>query len=153
MPIVDYPMRRIPSDVNFTPYLTCQFINPSTKQGQEDMALVDTGASFCTVSAEFARELGYNVSKGIFGTTGTANKDVKHWEHNFTIRIFAMRSTGPNTIFVNKKDVVLTLENILVRVLDSDTPTLLGVKGFLENYTLTANYPRRLFSIQDFCTV
>lgn len=153
MPIVDYPMRRVFSDESFTPYLTCRFINPDTGAEQEDLALVDTGASYCTVSSEFAQDLGYNIKKGKRGTTSTASEDVDHWEHKFTIRIYAMRTTGPNTIVIDKEDAVLVLTDIPVRVLDCDAPTLLGVKGFLENYTLTANYPGKLFSIQDFHTI
>jgi len=149
MPIVDYPMRRINPEESFAPYLTCQFINPKTEVAQDDIALVDTGSSACAVSAGFAKELGYNIKKGIWGRTRTASNHVQYWQHTFKIHIYTMYERGPENIFVDKNNIVLTLENVAVDVMDCDTPILLGVRDFLENYTLTANYPRRLFSIQD----
>ncbi|MBW8000846.1 MAG: hypothetical protein FVQ80_02335 [Planctomycetes bacterium] len=141
------------SEDSFAPYLTCQFVNPDTGDRATDLALVDTGANGCVVSMEFAKHLGHNIKKGRWGHIWTASDQVTSWKHTFTIHIYAMQTRGSNEIFVDKNDIVLTLENIEVDVLECDTPNLLGVRDFLENYTLTANYPQKTFSIQDFHTI
>jgi hypothetical protein len=143
-------MRRIGTTESFAPYLTVEFINPENGEKERSLALVDTGADACSVSTAFAEALGHNIARGTPGKTHTASHRVSYWQHTFTINIFHTEILGPDEIFVDYDKVILTLPNILVDALDCPTPELLGVRGFLENYVLTANYPRQLFSINDF---
>lgn len=93
---------------------------------------------------------GHNIAKGTRGDTRTASHNVHYWQHTFTLNIFHTEVLGPDEIFVDYDKIILTLPNILVDALDCPTPELLGVRGFLENYVLTADYPRQIFSINDF---
>lgn len=80
---------------------------------------------------------------------GTAGDPVRSWRHTFAIKVFELQVNGNDNLFVGQERIVIDLPWVEVDCLDSDTGALLGVRGFLENYTLIADFWNRVFSIKD----
>lgn len=143
MPIVEYPFQAQGPFSEAAPILPVKIINPGTNLVWPTWALVDTGATSCTIPGHVATVIGHNVvgPPDARGETGGGRDDI--YLRTCRIEIFEMRSTG----FVTN-NVIITIPNGPVAVLPNLRVVLLGVDDFLEEYVLTIDYPRQVFSIR-----
>jgi hypothetical protein len=112
-------------------------------------ALLDTGSTACSVSIDLAEALGHKIDRDDADEIETAGEPVQGWRHTFKIEVFYMEARGPDSALVDETRVIIHLPWVTVDVLDSNIPALLGVRGFLENYTLIANFHECIFSLKD----
>ena len=107
------------------------------------MALVDTGARQCCVPANFAETLGLDLSSGQKRIVRTASSIADAHEHGCGIKIW-----NTHEFFKNNKVVVHDVPNIPVYFVTGLKDILLGV-SFLNEYVLTIDYHRKVFSLCD----
>jgi hypothetical protein len=152
MPVNSFPMRRIGDRESFAPHLFCHFSNPDRPDIPPipAFALIDTGSTACSVSVDLAQALGHNIDRVESREIDTAGDPVRSWRHAFAIKVFHMQVSNDDRLFVDRDRVVIDLPFIALDVLDSDTDPLFGVRGFLENYTLIADFQKRIFSLKDY---
>jgi predicted aspartyl protease len=130
------PIRDIPFTDGHA-FLDIRIINPDNQQDVFTRALVDTGAGACAFSADIATILGLNLTKGIkHEDIGTGGGNVTGYGHSTVIEIL---DSNKRVLYTTKKIQAIYLPNL--------TGSLLGVHGFLENFHLHIDYPRKQFSI------
>jgi clan AA aspartic protease len=112
------------------PYLPVTIINPENQKEINVYALVDTGADECALPASFASPLGHNLQSGQQKKINTGN--------GITIAY-------SQTVIVNAFN--FSTENVLVDFMPNLHIPLLGVRSFLNNFTLKIDYPNKVFSI------
>ncbi len=144
-------MLRIGGREAFQPYLYCRFSNPMSPEipSVPAYALLDTGSTACSVSIDLAEALGHKIDRDDADEIETAGEPVQGWRHTFGIKVFHMTIGGTGGHFVDETRPIIDIPVVTVDVLDSNTPALLGVRGFLEDYTLIANFQKRIFSLKD----
>jgi hypothetical protein len=114
-------------------------INPHTGKFIRTNGLVDTGASECAIPAVFSNMLGHNFNAGILKHNSTGNGMAECYGHTSTIIIYHPQQ--PN----NK--ILYTINNVIIDCMPNLPVVLLGVNGFLSNFILSIDYPKRIFSI------
>lgn len=112
------------------PYLPITIINPENKKELNVFALIDTGADECALPSSFAPPLGHNLQSGYQKNISTGNGITVAYGHTVTIKAFNF-----------------TAENVLIDFMPNLNIPLLGVKSFLNNFTLKINYPKKIFTI------
>jgi predicted aspartyl protease len=93
-------------------------------------ALIDTGADECAFPASFALPLGHNLQAGPQKRISTGNGITMAYGHTIRMKILEFST-----------------ENVLIDFMPNLHIPLLGVKSFLNNFTLKIDYPHKVFSI------
>lgn len=112
------------------PYLPVTIINPENQKEINVYALVDTGADECALPASFASPLGHNLQSGQQKKINTGNGITIAYSHTVIVNAFNFST-----------------ENVLVDFMPNLHIPLLGVRSFLNNFTLKIDYPNKVFSI------
>ena len=114
------------------PYLNVIYINPHTGKSLKAKALIDTGADFCILPAEYAELLGHELDQGesseVIGVSGDA---VSMYKHTMQIQINGFKT-----------------KEILISFNPHFNKPLLGVGTFVAHFILTVNYPAQTFSLK-----
>lgn len=122
------------------PRLRARIINPNNgiiTRGYLN-AKIDTAADFCTISGDYAKNLGYDLLVGKPENRTVGNGTVTVYQHSATIEIY----------HPYKKDLCYTIEDTEIDVIPEYTGDLiLGVHNFLDKFRLTIDYPKKHFSI------
>jgi len=143
MPIVEYPFQAQGPFSEPSPILPVRIGNPDNNSDFPTWALVDTRATSCTIPGWIAEVIGLDVynAPSYPGSTGGGAAPV--YLHTCRIEIFEMDNTGHVT-----DNVIITIQDTEMPVLENLPVALLGVNEFLEQYILTVDYPRQVFSIR-----
>ena len=112
------------------PYLPITIINPENQKEINVYALIDTGADECALPASFALPLGHNLQSRPRKRTSTGNGITIAYSHTVCMKAFSFYT-----------------ENVLIDFMLNLHIPLLGVKSFLNNFTLKIDYPNKVFSI------
>lgn len=112
------------------PYLPITIINPENQKEINVYALIDTGADECALPASFALPLGHNLQSGPRKRISPGNGITIAYSHTVCIKAFSFYT-----------------ENVLIDFMLNLHIPLLGVKSFLNNFTLKIDYPNKVFSI------
>ncbi len=138
MPIRNCPIISPPPD-NTKVGLPIRIINPHTNKSVKTIGIIDTGATECAIPADLAVFLGHDLTKGERKNVGTGNGLTIAYRHTSTIEIF-----HPQKL---EKLIIYKMENVLVDCMPNLPIVLLGVKGFLSNFTLSIDYKKGRFSL------
>ncbi|MDP8236809.1 MAG: hypothetical protein P9M08_10540 [Candidatus Erginobacter occultus] len=144
MPIADYPFRRVVPGSPGRPMLPIRVTNPETGLSLRSWGLIDTGADDCALPAAYARSLGHNLTAGVSREIGTGNGVTVAYSHTCKIDIFRMEAGGT----VSDTEIVYSVDDTPLDFLPNLHCILLGTKNFLNNFILTVNYPRKVFSLR-----
>lgn len=112
------------------PYLPITIVNPESNKEMNVYALIDTGADECAFPASFAPPLGHNLQAGSQKKINTGNGITIAFSHAICIKAFNFST-----------------ENVSIDFMPNLHIPLLGVKSFLNNFTLKIDYPNKIFSI------
>lgn len=112
------------------PYLPVTIINPENRKEINVYALVDTGADECALPDSFASPLGHNLQSGREKRINTGNGITIAYSHTVIIKVFNFST-----------------ENVLIDFMPNLHIPLLGVRSFLNNFTLKIDYLNKVFSI------
>jgi predicted aspartyl protease len=130
MLVENYPFTTTrPGDIP-RPYLPITIINPENGKRLNVFALIDTGADEIALPASFAQPLGHKLESGYQKKISTGNGITISYDHTINIVVFD---------FSAEKIVIDFMPNLHI--------PLLGVKSFLNNFTLEIDYPKKYFSI------
>ncbi|MEK6715671.1 MAG: retropepsin-like aspartic protease [Candidatus Omnitrophota bacterium] len=130
MLVENYPfIKTHPADIA-RPYLPITIINPENQKEINVYALIDTGADECALPASFAPPLGHDLQSGSQKKISTGNGLTIAYGHTICIKAFGFLT-----------------ENVLIDFMPNLHIPLLGVRSFLNNFTLKIDYPNRVFSI------
>ena len=138
MPIRDCKIYSFPNN-DTTVLLPIKIINPHTNLSLKTVGLIDTGATECAIPAKVADILKHNLLKGQRKTINTGNGKSSAFGHTTSIDIFHPQNAD--------KQIIYSLENVIIDFMPNLNVVLLGVRGFLDNFNLNINYPRRVFSL------
>jgi len=117
--------------------------NPRTRLSFHTMALIDTGADACAVPAGFAMSLGLDLETGAVKRVGTASGVAKAYSHRCKVEVFdttALQAGRPTVVYI--------ADDLNVDFLPKLRTVLLGVRGFLDRFVLSVDYPNRTFSFR-----
>jgi predicted aspartyl protease len=131
MPIRDYPFTVMRPGDSPRPYLPIKIINPATDKRLSVFALIDTGADECAFPASFAPVLGHDLQAGQQKKISTGNGTTIAYGHMTKLEIEG---------FATQEVIVDFMPNLFI--------PLHGVRGFLSNFVLTVDYPKRTFSLR-----
>lgn len=137
MPIRNSQIRSIGNST--TVMLPIRILSSHTNKACKTWGLIDTGATECVIPAAIAKMLGYDVEKGEPKKITTGNGEVQAYRHAFSITFY--HPDDPET------KVIHTLDNVSINCMPNLPVVLLGVEGFLSNFILNINYPKRVFSL------
>lgn len=137
MPIRKFPFLRLTADNRPRPWLSVRVINSHTGQYISTYGLIDTGADECSMPATYASQIGHILDKGKPKGITTAGGKTLAYSHTTKIEIFGKPVTK----------VAYTIPNTLVDFTEGLEVVLLGVKKFLDQFTLEINYPKQHLSI------
>ena len=143
MPIIDYPFLRRGRISRPSPLLPLQVISPGNGFGFFTWGLIDTGADVSIIPEWLGTQLGHDFTAGYRDDVRTAGGSAEAFEHTFRIEIFGLEPDG--TVLPN---VVATVTDQLISVMQEAPWVCLGVDDFLKDYILTVNYPEQIFSVQ-----
>lgn len=143
MPIADYPFRRVVAGATARPMLPIRITNPETGLSLRSWGLIDTGADDCALPAAYARSLGHNLTAGAAREIGTGNGITVAYSHICKIDIYRLEAAGA----VSDTEVVYSIGDTPLDFLPNLHCILLGTRNFLNNFILTVNYPRQVFSL------
>lgn len=110
---------------------------------QYTFGLVDTGASVCSIPAEFAPLLNHNLRRVPAATIQGAGSVTQGFPHTVRIQVLAMSLYGK----VNYAHCVFDTGVISVHFVPKLPYVLIGVKDFLDHFVLTVDYPQQTFSL------
>ncbi len=119
--------------------LPIRIINPLTNQSFKTNGIIDTGATRCAIAGGLAAAIGHNLKEGKEISVGTGSGLGTGYCHLTTIEIFHPLKF--------EKQIIHTLDNVLIDYMPYMTVVLLGVDGFLSNFILNINYPQKRFSL------
>ena len=144
MPIESFPfIRACPADPKKRPWLFIRITNPQTHLSFDTAGLIDSGADECCMPASFADFLGHNLTAGIAKKINTGNGLTTAYGHCCTVEILDTK-----LLFQGKEKIVYTIEETLIDFMPNLHCALLGVGTFLNQFVLTIDYPREVFSIR-----
>lgn len=130
MLVENYPfIKTHPKDIA-RPYIPITIINPENQKEINVYALIDTGADECALPASFAPPLGHNLQSGLQKRISTGNGITIAYSHTICIKAFGF-----------------TTENVLIDFMPNLHIPLLGVRSFLNKFSLKIDYPNKVFSI------
>jgi predicted aspartyl protease len=130
MLVKNYPfITTRPGDIA-RPYLPITIVNPENRKEMNVYALVDTGADECALPASFASPLGHNLQSGPQKRIRTGNGITIAYAHTVCIKAFDFST-----------------ENVLIDFMPNLHIPLLGIRSFLNKFTLIIDYPNKVFSI------
>lgn len=138
MPIEDFPFLSLAPDNYPRVWLPVRIVNPHTGKHIKTYGLVDTGADECAMPSFYAYTLGHKLEKGKKKSINTASGQTDVFSHTTTIEVFGKP--------VTKK--AFTINDALIDYSPGLNIVLLGVRGFLDNFTLKIDYPKQLFSLK-----
>lgn len=118
--------------------LPIRFINPHNGKSIKTNGLIDTGASDCAMPADLAKILGLNLKKSVSKEITTGNGIAIAYGHKTTIEIFHPEKTN---------EIIYKLENVVIDFMPCINIVLLGVNGFLSEFSLSIDYPNQTFSL------
>ena len=107
-------------------------INPHTHKEAKVFGLIDTGADECALPGFYADILGHNLKQGRVKEVNTGDGATFAYSHTVNIKI---------------KGCNFVIQNTLVDFLPNLHTPLRGVKSFLNNFILTIDYTRKIFSL------
>jgi len=137
MPIKDCPFTLCSGGI-YRPILNLRIINPHTNKTYRTYGIIDTGADECAIPASYSILLGHNLRSGKKRIINTGNGKTVAYSHITNFEIFHP-ITGKH---------LYTVDNATVDFLPNLKTVLLGVNNFLNNFILTIDYPRNLFSLK-----
>jgi predicted aspartyl protease len=144
MPIRSFPFLKLhPNAPSKRPWLFVNIKNPHTGRSCSTFGLIDTGADECALPASFADLLGHNLTAGETKQINTGNGVTTAYRHTCTIEIL-----DTNLLFQGKERIVYTIEEAMVDFMPNLHCALLGVRTFLNQFILTVDYPKQIFSIR-----
>jgi predicted aspartyl protease len=144
MPIDSFPfIRAYRTDPKKRPWLFIRVKNPDTGHSFPTAGLVDTGADECCLPASYADLLGHNLTAGTVKKINTGNGITTAYGHTCTVEIL-----DTNLLFQGKERIVHTIEETLIDFMPNLHCALLGVRTFLNQFVLTIDYPKEIFSIR-----
>jgi len=147
--IIDYPFtlpeeyKAIGYSHQKQPCLPVQLTNPITNKTTVVWGLVDTGASACHFPEKYAKAIGIDVKRGRPYGGPTSGGPCKGRFCHCHIGILAIKNE--NEIDFTRE--LITLPNREHFFSEKAPISLLGIEGFLEDYILTVDYPKQVFSI------
>lgn len=147
MPIIDYPLRSVGSLGELRAFLPLKVTSLKTNISYEVEGVVDPGAGTTLIPYYIANELGFDITTGKQVIAPTAGGELLVYFHACKIQVLSIDDDGN----VDSSDVIINLPtNYFAFSSKEKFPPvlLLGIKDFLEQYVLTFDYPRRVFSIQ-----
>lgn len=134
MPIRDFPF--VPLGGILRPWLPVRIINPHTGLSFDTYGLIDTGADECCVPEYISSSIGHNMKNGtrkdIHGVGGLTNV----YSHTTKIEIYNHQGAR-----------VYTIDETCIDCSMNCTVVLLGVKQFLDKFTLKIDYPAKILSL------
>ncbi|GBD96652.1 MAG TPA: hypothetical protein ENG83_10920 [Nitrospirae bacterium] len=139
MPITDFPFLCLRKNDVERPWLPVRITNPHTRKHIDTYGLIDTGADDCTMPAFLTEQLGHKLENGTAKPVHTAGGLTTAYSHTTTIEIFDIKQ--------NK--VIYSIPDKSIDFSEGLNIVLLGVRSFLDNFTLKINYPKRCFSIKN----
>ncbi len=143
MPISRYPFHKLEDDQLFKPYLPIILKNPKTGIRINTFGLIDTGADSFAAPAGFAEALGYNLKEGDHSSIHTGNGEASGYVHSSNIQILNYK------LFLKKKiKTVINIPQANIDYIPGLNFFLIGVSDFLDNYKLSVDYPRKIFSVK-----
>lgn len=130
MLVENYPFIVTRSGDIARPYLPITVINPENQKEINVYALIDSGADECALPASFTLPLGHDLQTGPQKRISTGNGITIAYSHTVCIKVFDFST-----------------ENVIIDFMPNLHIPLLGVKSFLNNFTLKIDYPNKLLSI------
>ena len=131
MELLNIPFTKLTPDDTPRPWLPVTITNPHSNKSIKVLGLIDTGADECALPTRFASILGHNLEAGFIKEINTANAKTIAYSHTVKIEI---------EDFIIHDTLIDFMPNLYV--------PLLGVKSFLNNFILTIDYPRQIFSLK-----
>ncbi|MBJ6800429.1 pepsin/retropepsin-like aspartic protease family protein [Geomonas propionica] len=135
MIVTDYPFTEI--DGNHYPLLPLIITNPVTGKSHPLYGYIDTGADYCSVTGEVAQIIGIDLKACKGKPQQTASTDAIAYEHPLQVDVIEMTPGTPVLYTTTEPAFIMPGSKI----------GLLGRKGFLENFVLTIDFRRRVFSL------
>jgi len=126
------PFSRLDPNDPARPWLPVTITNPLTGQKVSAYALIDTGADACALPAYLAPMLGLRLKSGKLKRISTGNGDAA--AHSHVVRL-ELPEDGYST------------GDIHVDFMTGLSVPLLGAEGFLSEFVLMVDYPRKRFSL------
>ena len=117
--------------------------NPQTSKRVYAFALVDTGAEACVFPARIRAALGLRAADGIKRRIGTVTGAGQALEYTVKVDIFGL---GPRGQLVNLNKIIHS-KTVPVNFARNLKCFLIGVKDFLEDFVVTIDYERQVFSL------
>lgn len=145
MPIRNYPFQiLLPKIVRPAPLVPIRVVNPDNGFDYLTYGLIDTGADSSSIPDFVAKSIGHNLKnvKPERGYTADGYADI--YPHTCRIEILKVNRKG----IVDENKAVHVISDRLVGVLPQLPFVILGVEDFLQEYILTINYPRKIFSVR-----
>lgn len=130
MLVENYPFITTRPDDIPRPYLPITIVNPENHKEINVYALVDTGADECALPASFASPLGHNLQSAPQKRISTAGGVTIAYLHTVCIKVLDFST-----------------DDVLIDFIPNLHIPLLGVRSFLNDFTLKIDYPNKVFSI------
>lgn len=130
MLVENYPFIKTRPGDTARPYLPITVVNPENQMEINVYALIDTGADECALPASFAKPFGHHLSAGSQKKINTGNGITTVYSHTVYLKAFDFST-----------------EHVLIDFIPNLHIPLLGVRSFLNNFTLKIDYPNRVFSV------
>jgi len=144
MPIDSFPFfRAYHTDPRKRPWLFIRVKNPDTDRSFPTIGLVDTGADECCMPSSYADFLGHNLTAGTAKKINTGNGLTTAYGHTCIVEIL-----DTNLLFQGEEKIVCTIEETLIDFMSNLHCALLGVATFLNQFILTIDYPKQVFSLR-----
>ena len=121
--------------------LPVYIINPETGIKVSSWGLIDTGADNCAIPAQHAPILGHNLTAGTIRQIRTGNGITNTYAHTTRIEIMAIGDATEKVVHTTTDAPVIFMPNLNV--------VILGAEGFLSQFILTIDYPRKVFSLKS----
>ena len=112
--------------------------NPANKKSIKINGIIDTGASECFVPARLSVLLGFDYSTVHSSPVSTGNGQGSSYKHRMNITIYDPEDPDKE---------MHTLRNVVVNFMPNAPVLLLGVAGFLSEFTLQIDYRNGTFSL------
>ena len=108
------------------------------------LGLVDTGADCCVISRSLCEKLGHEFDGTLvkINTTSGIGGETLAYQHTFEIDLF----NEPLSESIWQSGTVLV---DCINGLNDDVPVLLGVRGFLENFSITIDYLKQQTTLRS----
>ena len=118
--------------------------NPETGLYLPTMGLVDTGADSCVISRSLCERLGHHFDGKLvkINTMSGVGGETLACQHTFEIDLF----NEPMSESIWQSEPV---QIDCIADLHDDVPVLLGVRGFLEHFSITVDYLKRQTVLRD----